>query len=51
MNPPRDPTQVPPNLKEDVGKHNETDFNDDAPNESDFGEDDDPNAIIEDDDE
>ena len=51
MAPPRDPTQVPPNLKEDVGKHDESDFNQGSREDSDFGEDDDPSAIIEDDDE
>jgi len=47
--PPRDPAYVPPPLKDDVGKHDESEFNEGE--RSDFGEDDDPSAIIEDDEE
>jgi hypothetical protein len=35
MTPPRNPNQVPPELEDDIGKHNETEFNDD-PDEEDF---------------
>jgi hypothetical protein len=44
MIPPRNPNQVPPELEDDVGKHNESDFNDPPPaDDDDLTEDDEEN--------
>jgi hypothetical protein len=47
--PPRDPTQVPDPLKDDVGKHNESEFNEDSFSDEDDLDDDEDDQLRDDD--
>jgi hypothetical protein len=48
--PPRDPTQVPDPLKDDVGKHQESEFNEDSFSDDDDLDDDEDDQLRDDDD-